>query len=178
MRINYREVITESLENLAEREQTLRGRRTGVRIRMLRLLKEGQVPSLAQCAPLLGYSLTQLTRWWGQYRKQGVEALVTEPPPHGRSSRLTAEALTGLEEVMRVGKIATLTDAQRYLQEEWSISYPSLNGVWYQLRQHRIKLKTGRRRHKKADPEAQEAFKAGFRSDPAGAGGGAGLGLR
>jgi hypothetical protein len=39
----------------------------------------------------------------------------------------------------------------------------SLNGVWWQRRKHRIKLKTGRRRHRKADPAAQEAFKAGFR---------------
>lgn len=178
MRINYPRAITESVEELAARERQLRGRRTEVRARMLRLLKSGQVPSLAQCAPLLGYSQTQLTRWWEQYRKQGLNGVLTEAPPHGKPSKLTAEALAGLEAVMRAGKIATLRDAQRYLQEQWGITYPSLNGIWYQLRLHRIKLKTGRRRHKQADREAQEAFKAGFRGDPAAAGSRAGLGLR
>ena len=43
------------------------------------------------------------------------------------------------------------------------MEYASLNGVWWQLRKHRIKLKTGRRRHRRADAAAQEAFRAGFR---------------
>lgn len=66
---------------------------------------------------------------------------------------------------MATGAITTLKDAQRSLAAEWGIVYPSLNGVWRQLRKHRIKKKTGRR-HRRADPDAQAAFIAGFRCDP------------
>jgi hypothetical protein len=79
---------------------------------------------------------------------------------------LRADALAGLEAVMATGAITTLVDAQRYLAEEWGIVYPSLNGVWVQLRKHRIKKKTGRRRHRRADAAAQAAFSAGFRRGP------------
>jgi transposase len=178
MWINYQEAIAETVEELSRREKQVRGRRTESRVRMLRLLKSGQVPSLAQCAPVLGYSVTQVTRWWERYQKQGLESVLAEPPRPGKQSRLTPEALAGLEEVMKRGAIATLEDARRYLQEEWDITYRSLNGIWWQLRKYRIKLKTGRRRHRKADQEAQDAFKAGFRQDPPAAAGGAGLGLR
>ena len=66
---------------------------------------------------------------------------------------------------MAAGQIATLKDAQTYLADHHGIVYPSLNGVWAQLRKHRMKLKTGRRRHALADAAAQEAFPAGVRHD-------------
>ena len=56
-------------------------------------------------------------------------------------------------------------------------STASLNGVWAQLRKHKIKLKTGRRRHALADAAAQEAFRAGFRGDGGERRGAAGVGL-
>src|SRR5207302_5297835 len=108
MWINYQQAITETVEELTAREKEVRGRPVAVRVRMLRLLKSGQVPSLAQCAPLLGYSQTQLTRWWEQYQRQGLAALLVEQPRGGKTSRLTAEARTGLEETMKRGEIATL----------------------------------------------------------------------
>jgi transposase len=177
MRIDYQQAIRETSEELAAQERKVRGRPVAVRVRMLHLLKSGHVPSLAQGAPLLGYSQTQLTRWWEQYQRQGLAALLVEQPRGGKTSRLTAEARIGLEETMKRGEIATLREVQRYLQEEWDISYRSLNGIWWQLRQHQIKLKTGRRRHKQADKEAQQTFKAGFRRNAPAAQGGAELGL-
>ena len=41
----------------------------------------------------------------------------------------------------------------------WQIDYRSLNGVWWQMRRHHAKLKTGRRQHRRAKPEQQEQFK-------------------
>lgn len=163
MRSAYPTVIAESEEELVAAERRLRGRPVAARVRMLRLLKGGAAPSLAACAPLVGYSLRQLARWWAAYRAGGLPALTQERPRPGKASRLTGEALAGLEAEMRAGRIATLEDARRYLAERWGIAYSSLNGVWWQLRKHRIALKTGRRRHRKADQHAQEAFRAGFR---------------
>jgi transposase len=72
---------------------------------------------------------------------------------------MTEEAYAALSEEMIAGRIATLKDARRYLGEEQGIEYRSVNGVWQQLRKRGAKLKTGRRRHRRADEEKQEAFK-------------------
>jgi transposase len=163
VRTAYPSVIGESEQELAAAERRLRGRPIAARVRMLRLLKTGAAATLGACAPLVGYSPRQVARWWAAYRAGGPAALTRERPRPGKASRLTPEALAGLEERMRAGGIATLDDARRYLAERWGIEHASLNGVWWQLRKHKIKLKTGRRRHRKADAAAQEAFRAGFR---------------
>ncbi len=64
MRIRYPEQIRESEAALGALERELRGQPSAARVQMLRLLKAGTVPSVAQCAPLVGYSATQLHRWW------------------------------------------------------------------------------------------------------------------
>lgn len=166
MRTDYPSVITESEEELRAAELGVRGQRVAPRARMLVLLKIGAAPTLARCAELLGFHPRCIARWWAAYKHDGVAALLEERPRPGRPPRLTADARAGLEAEMAAGAIATLTDAQRYLAEAWGIVYPSLNGVWHQLHRHRIKKKTGRRRHRRADADAQAAFSAGFRGDP------------
>jgi transposase len=163
VRTDYPSEIRERDEELAAAERRLRGRAGAARVRALRLLKAGAATSLAACAPLVGYSPRQVARWWAAYRAGGLAALLAERPRPGKASRLTPAALAGLETEMRAGAIATLADARRYLAERWGIEYASLNGVWWQFRKHGIKLKAGRRRHRKADPAAQAAFRAGFR---------------
>ena len=62
MRIKYPKAIQESEEELTRLEQRFRGQKAADRVRVLRLLKSGAVKSLKDCAPLVGYSVTQLTR--------------------------------------------------------------------------------------------------------------------
>jgi len=59
---------------------------------------------------------------------------------------VTPEALEDLKETMKMGKIATIGQADEFLRERHGIG-------------HKIKLKTGRPRHEEANPEEQEAFK-------------------
>ena len=110
-------------------------------------------------------------------RREGLDGVLREPTFPGKTSRLSPEALADLEAVMAEGRIATLKDAQAYLADHHGIVYPSLNGVWAQLRKHQITLKTGRRRHALADAATQEAFRAGFRDDAEGGRCAAGVGL-
>ncbi len=159
MRIRYATRITESEADLTVLEKEVRGQPTAVRVQMLRLLKSGQVTSLAACAPILGYSGTQLQRWWAAYRDGGLQALLERRRPPGKHSRLTPDAWRGLQAELRAGRIVQLTDAQRYLAEQWGIEYRSLNGVWWLFKQRRVKLKTGRRRHRLADATQQAVFK-------------------
>jgi transposase len=165
MRTDYPSVITDDEAMLRRRERRVRGRPTAVRVQALRLLKSGTARNLTECARLVGHSPRQVARWWAIYQREGLETLLREPHFLGRPSRLTSSALGDLERVMATGQIATLKDAQTYLADHHGIVYPSLNGVWAQLRKHRIKLKTGRRRHALADAAAQEVFQAGFRHD-------------
>lgn len=167
MRTDYPTVITEDEPTLRRVERARRGRPTAVRAQALRLLKSGVARSLEGCARLVGHSPRQVARWWATYRREGLEALLREPTYPGKTSRLTPEAVAELEAAMTAGQIATLKDAQAYLAERHGIVYSSLNGVWAQLRRHKIKLKTGRRRHALADSVAQEVFRAGFRGDAA-----------
>lgn len=159
MRIKYRQVIEESDEELSQREQSLRGQKAADRVRLLRLLKSETVKSLKNSAPLLGYSVAQVTRWWERYRAQGLAGLLKEPKLSGKPSRLSTEAWEGLLQAMRAGQIATMQDARNYLEREWGISYKNGKSLWWLFKKHRIKWKTGRRRHKKANTEHQAAFK-------------------
>jgi transposase len=177
MRTDYPTVISEDLPSLHRLERSLRGQSTAVRVQALRLLKSGVARTLAACASLVGHSPRQVARWWATYRREGLTALLRERPRRGKVSRLTPEALADLQAAMATGAIATLQDAQAYLAARHGIVYGSLNGVWQQLRKHKIKLKTGRRRHALADPAAQAAFIAGFRGDGAGGRGVARVGL-
>ena len=159
MRIKYPKVIQESEEELTKLEQSLRGQKTADRVRMLRLLKSGTVKSLKDCAPLVGYSVIQLTRWWERYRAAGLRGMLKQHKPTGKASRLTPQAWAGLVQAMRAGHIATMQDARNYLEREWAISYKNGKSLWWLFKKHRVKWKTGRRRHKKANAEQQAAFK-------------------
>jgi transposase len=178
MRTDYPAVITEDEATLRRVERARRGRPTAVRVQALRLLKSGAARSLGACARLVGHSPRQVARWWATYRREGLAGVLREPTYPGKTSRLTPAALADLQAAMSAGRIATLKDAQAYLADHHGIVYPSLNGVWAQLRKHKIKLKTGRRRHALADAEEQAAFAAGFRGAPRRGAGGTGVGLR
>jgi transposase len=158
-RIDYTRAIKESELELLALEQQLRGKRTAVRVQMLRLLKSRKVETVQAAAPVVGYSSRQLQNWWASYRAGGIEALLILKRRFGPQTRLTQAAYTGLEAEMKAGRVATLKDAQAYLSREWGIVYRSLHGIWLQLRKRGAKPKTGRRRHRKADVEAQQAFK-------------------
>jgi transposase len=159
MRIKYRQAIKESEEALSQLEQSLRGQKAADRVRLLRLLKSETVPSLKEAAPLVGYSLAQVTRWWERYRAAGLDELLKQPKPVGKSSRLTAQAWEGLMAAMRAGQIASMQDARNSLQEQWGIAYKNGKSLWWLFKKHRIKWKTGGRQHQKANVEQQNAFK-------------------
>lgn len=178
MRTDYPAVIPEDPATLRTVERRVRGRPTAPRVQALRLLKEGTARSLDACATLVGHSPRQVARWWATYRREGLDGLLREPVYPGKTPRLTPAALADLEAVMAAGEIATLKDAQAYLAARHGIVYRSLNGVWAQLRKHKIKRKTGRRRHELADGEEQATFVAGFRGDVDGSRSDAGVGLR
>ena len=159
MWIHYPDRIQESVDTLLAQERRLRTSAVADRVKMLRLLKSGRYRSQRQLAPLLGCSDRTLRRWWQRYQQQGLTGLLADRGKGGRRASMTAEARQGLETAMQAGQIATLEDARRFLQQPFGIVYQGVSGLSRWCTRHRIKRKTGRRRHAHASAEAQGAFK-------------------
>lgn len=158
MYLNYTDLIEETPEQLTRLERARRGGPLADRLKMLRLLKAGAYRSRRALADVLGYSERQLQRWFDAYREGGLEALMVREEPSGRAEQITPEAWSALEAEMKAGCIAGLKDAQRFLRERFSIEY-TIGGLSDLFRRRKTKLKTGRRRNKKASEAEQVAFK-------------------
>jgi transposase len=158
MYIAYRQAITESVAALREQEQCLRGTVAAPRVQMLRLLKSGEATNVPTVAALVGYSPRQIQRWWQTYRTLGLATLVRVYHPAGKPAQLTEEAWAGLQIELEAGRIGGQEEARRYLEERWDVHYQSVHGISYQFKRRKVKWKTGRRRHAKADAAAQAAF--------------------
>ena len=157
--INYPRVIAEDQEELNKLEKRHRYSHLFHRVKMLRLLKSGGCSNLGEAAKALGYSRRQCQRWFLTYKREGLEKLlVSRIHERGPTELVTDEAFEELEEAMKRGEIATIVQAHRFLSER-GVHYAHPESVGGLLRRRKVKLKTGRPRHEKADTEEQEAFK-------------------
>jgi transposase len=158
-KILYPQVIEEYPHELEKLEKYHRYTHLFQRVRMLRLLKSGEYSNLAEASDSLGYSWRQCQRWFASYRQGGLEELLkSRVEERGRQELVTPEAFEELQEAMKRGQIATIGQAHRFLSER-GIEYSHSDGVGQLLRRRKVKLKAGRPRHEKADPNEQEAFK-------------------
>lgn len=159
-KILYSRVIEEDPQQLKELEKYHRYSHLFQRVRMLWLLKSEECRNLGEAAQALGYSWRQCQRWFKSYQEGGIEELLkSRVGERGRQELVTPEAFEDLEEAMKRGEIATISQADEFLRERHAIHYAHPDGVGQLLRRRKVKLKTGRPRHEKADPEEQEAFK-------------------
>ena len=159
-KIHYSRVIEEDPKELKELDKYHRYSHLFQRVRMLRLLKSEECSNLSQAARALGYSWRQCQRWFASYQEGGIEELLkSRVHERGRQELATPEALEDLKQTMKMGKIATISEADEFLRERHGIEYAHPDGVGQLLRRHKIKLKTGRPRHEQADQEEQDAFK-------------------
>lgn len=157
--IDYPQVISESQQELEKLEKRHRYSHLFHRVRMLGLLKSEEYSTLGEAAKSLGYSRRQGQRWFAAYKEGGMEELLTSRvDERGRSELVSEEALLELEEAMKRGEIATIAQAHEFLVER-GIGYSHPESVGGLLRRRKVKLKTGRPRHEKADEGEQEAFK-------------------
>jgi len=159
-KIHYSRVIEEDPQELKELERDHRYTRLFQRLRMLRLLKSEECRNLGEAAEALGYSWRQCHRWFASYKKGGLEELLkSRVSERGRQELVTPEAFEELQEAMKRGEIATISQADEFLRERHGIEYAHPDGVGQLLRRRKVKLKTGRPRHDEADQKEQQAFK-------------------
>ena len=84
--------------------------------------------------------------------------LVSRAGERGPKELVTDEACEELEEAIKKGQIATIAQAHRLLSAR-GIEYAHPESVAQLLKRRQVKLKSGRPRHRKADPEEQQRFK-------------------
>jgi transposase len=157
--IDYPRVIEEDPKELVKLEKRHRYSHLFHRVKMLRLLKSQECSNLGEAAEALGYSRRQCQRWFVTYRREGLEELlVSWVGERGPTELITQEAFEELEEAMKRGEIATIAQAHRFLSAR-GVHYAHPESVGGLLRRRKVKLKTGRPRHEKADTQEQEAFK-------------------
>ena len=157
--IDYPRVIEEDPKELEKLEKRHRYSHPFHRVKMLKLLKFEECSTLGEVAEALGYSRRQCQRWFIVYREEGLkELLVSRVHERGPTELVTEEAFEELEEAMKRGEIATVAQAHRFLSG-MGVRYAHPESVGGLLRRRKVKLKTGRPRHEKADPKEQEAFK-------------------
>lgn len=155
--LDYRTLIGEEVEELRRLERGQRHSAASYRVRMLRLLKSGECRSLACAAERLGYSLRQCQRWFKSYREGGLAALLEMEKPR-RTEQMTPQAWEALHEAMARGDVASLEQARQLLAKH-GVVYKGVAGVSALFIRHKVKLKTGRPRHRQSDEAAQAVFK-------------------
>ena len=157
--IDYPRAIEEDPPELEKLEKRHRYTHLFHRVKMLRLLKSEECSTLGEAARALGYSRRQCHRWFATYREEGLEELlVSRVGERGPTELVSREAFEELEEAMKRGEIATAAQAHGFLSRR-GVHYAHPNSVGGLLRRRKVKPKTGRPRHEKADPKEQEAFK-------------------
>src|SRR3954469_8458875 len=152
-KIHYSRVIEEDPKELKELEKYHRYTHLFQRVRMLRLLKSAECRNLGEAAQALGYSWRQCQRWFASYSRGGLEELLkSRVSERGRQELVTPEAFEDLEEAMKQGDIAKISQADLFLRpRRHGHDYAHPDGVGQLLRRRKVKLKTGRPRHEKAD---------------------------
>lgn len=104
-------------------------------------------------------------RWVYAYRDGGLAAIAIRKPP-GKKPRLSGEQCERLQARLLSGPTEGDNvcefrgrDIQHMLENEFGVKY-SLNGVYNLLHRIGFSWLSPRPRHRQADPQAQEAFKA------------------
>lgn len=154
----------DELNELAKRWQ---GTRAWIRVRAILLSRRGR--TAAEVAEALGCCLRSVRQWLAIYRDRGAAALVDRPRP-GRPPLLDPAEEGRLRARLDAGPtpddgVCTLrgADVRRILAEEFDARY-TVEGVYALLHRLGYSSLAPRPRHRKADPEAQEAFKKGLPS--------------
>ncbi|MCA1718847.1 MAG: helix-turn-helix domain-containing protein [Actinobacteria bacterium] len=152
-------MIGESQEELEKLEKRHRYSHLFHRVRMLGLLKSGKYSTLGEAVKALGYSRRQGQRWLAAYKEGGLDGLLLNRVEERGRRELVGEEMFGeLEEAMKRGEIATIAQAHEFLLER-GVSYSHPESVGGLLRRRKVKPKTGRPSHEKADVGEREAFK-------------------
>lgn len=152
--------ISESVEELLFQLKKPAHQEIKERIQALYWLKTHQVESIEAIAQLIGKHRTTVSRWLSQYRKGGLESLLTQRKSTGRPKKITKEIEEKLKkELNEVEGFSSYKEVQTWLRavEGIEMSYTGVHqAVRYRLKG---KLKVPRPVHVKQESGVVEQFK-------------------
>jgi len=127
----------------------------------LNMVQQGR--KLTEVALLMGKCRNAVGNWLKRFLETGYAGLIAAPRP-GRSPRLPRDqepvfvaTAVRLQATKKGGRV-TARDFQIALQEGFSVDY-AINTIYDLLKRIGLSCTTGRPRHPKSDPAAQEEFK-------------------
>jgi transposase len=156
-RINYNEVIRESVEELELLEKKQKQARLRDRVRFVRYLKEGQAKTQPEAGAMIGLQRRQSQQLWQVYRSQGLHGLVCTSYKGGWA-KLSSTQQARLLQRLDQDDIATQGQLIDWLQQEMGIHY-SQPGISVLLSRLKVKLKTGRPVNVRKDVVGEASFK-------------------
>jgi len=133
------------------------------RKRAVQLLNDGL--GIRETARQVGASPSSVVRWRDAYKKGGLKALASRPPPH-RPCRLTDKQLQKLQSILLTGARAngyktelwTLKRIAQIIRKNFGVEY-QLSGVWYILSRLRYSCQKPERRAKERNEQAIETWR-------------------
>lgn len=155
--MNYQAEITESEDDLIKLERSTKDVKARDRVRFVRLLKTGKAATQQQAGVLINLGIRQSQRLWQRYRQNGI-AVLAVGNYQGSTAKLNKAEQSRLKERLKKDDIASLEQAQNYLQQEFGVSY-TIGGVSYLFKRLKIKLKTGKPTNINQVAAEQEEFK-------------------
>lgn len=129
------------------------------RLHALWRLRLGEGPTVA--ASVVGVGRRSVQRWLGWYREGGLAAVRSRRRGGpGKPSFLTQDQEAQVVAEAATGVFGTAQAVRDWIEERFGVAY-TVAGIYTLLERLRIRLKTPRPRHTKADPQAQESWKKG-----------------
>ncbi len=158
----HQEVVDAELAEQARRELS---KRSDARIgRRLQAIASCETHRLQTVAEVFGVDRRTVWQWAKRFKAEGIAGLENRPG-RGRRPRLAADQQVQVEQWLEGGCTAagepvhwTLARLQTEFEREFGVKM-SLTAIWKRVRKMGFRQKVPRPRHRRADPEAAEAFK-------------------
>lgn len=156
--IDYTIEIHESIEELQLIEHSQTQSRLRDKVRFIRFLKEGRYTSQIACGAILGITARQSQRIWSQYRKSGLNSLISLNY-HGTIGKLSYTQIHLLQNFLRDHSYA-LTQEQilTWISDSFNVTYTQ-SGISRLFSRLKIKLKTGRNENIRKNATQEADFK-------------------
>lgn len=163
-KLDFPALIKQDIETLQKREKQQTIARLRSRVQFLRLLKTEEADSIKAAAQTVGITPKCGYEWWNLYKEKNFDQYLklNYQPRRARLSEEQQEKLrTRVEEE---NGFASQSEAIRYLEDEFHISYTQ-SGICLLFQRLRIKAKVPRPGNQRADREAQSEYKKTFSAE-------------
>ena len=120
--------------------------------------------STAKVSEIVGYPRQTVWEWIQWYNEGGLDRLQARPLNRGRKKNLSdqqeamlKDEILKLQEARSWGRVNG-EEIQKHIEKQWNVHFAK-GSIYSVLRRLDLVWITGRSRHPKSDPKAQEAFK-------------------